>query len=90
MQFYIIYLCAVSLLAVILTVADKRRAVRQRFRVPEFTLLLVSVLGGSVAMLVTMLLIRHKTRHPKFMVGIPVIILLQAAAVFLVWRLLHG
>lgn len=90
MQFYIIYLCAVSLLAVILTVADKRRAVRHRFRVPEFTLLLVSVLGGSVAMLVTMLLIRHKTRHPKFMVGIPVIILLQAAAVFLIWRLLHG
>ena len=42
------------------------------------SLLLLSALGGSVAMYVTMLMIRHKTRHSKFMIGIPIIILFQA------------
>ncbi len=89
MKFYIIYLCAVSLLAVILTVVDKLHAVHRKSRVPELTLMLVSALGGSAAMLVTMLVIRHKTRHPKFMIGIPVMILIQAAAVILIARFFY-
>ena len=48
-------------------------------RTPEKTLLILSALGGSVAMLITMLLIRHKTKHVKFMLGIPIIIILQVA-----------
>jgi len=52
--------------------------------VKERTLLIVSVIGGSVAMLITMRCARHKTQHAKFMVGIPVIIILQIAAVVLV------
>ena len=42
------------------------------------------------AMLLTMLLIRHKTRHVKFMVGIPVIIILQLAIVFVIWKVFYG
>ncbi len=53
----------------------------QEWRVPEKTLLIISALGGSVAMLLTMLKIRHKTKHMKFMIGIPVIIAMQIAAV---------
>jgi uncharacterized membrane protein YsdA (DUF1294 family) len=46
-------------------------------------------LGGSVAMFITMQIIRHKTKHVKFMLGIPVIMVLQAAlALFLVWKVL--
>ena len=55
--------------------------------ISEKTLLILSALGGSVAMLTVMLLIRHKTRHAKFMVGIPAIILAQYAAVWAVVRL---
>ena len=55
-----------------------------RLRVPEGRLLLLSALGGSVAMLLTMLLIRHKTKKTKFMVGIPAIIVLQIAVVLLI------
>jgi uncharacterized membrane protein YsdA (DUF1294 family) len=76
-----IYLAAISLLAIILTTHDKRAARQHKWRVRESTLLLVSVLGGSVAMLTTMLLIRHKTKHAKFMVGLPMIIALQIAVV---------
>jgi len=52
--------------------------------VRESTLLLVAALGGSAAMLMTMLLIRHKTKHAKFMVGLPVIIAIQIAVIILI------
>jgi uncharacterized membrane protein YsdA (DUF1294 family) len=87
MPLYIaLYLAVVSLVAVVLTIRDKRAARRGRWRTGEQTLLLVSLLGGSVAMLITMRAIRHKTKHAKFMVGIPAIIVLQAAAAWLYLR----
>lgn len=76
------YLAAVSLLSVIVAVADKIKARRGERRVPENTLMLLAALGGSAAMLVTMLLIRHKTRHIQFMLGIPIIMILQAPVVY--------
>ncbi len=79
------YLILISLVAVIMTVHDKRAARKHAWRVRERTLLIVSALGGSAAMLVTMLMIRHKTKHAKFMVGIPVIIVLQIAVILFVY-----
>ena len=73
------YFALVSLIAICVTVSDKIRAKRKKYRTPEATLLVISALGGSVAMLFTMILIHHKTKHSKFMVGIPVIILFQLA-----------
>ena len=85
-----IYLAAISLVAVIMTVSDKRRARQHRWRISEAALLLVSALGGSVAMLLTMLLIHHKTKHLKFMLGIPLIIVAQIALALVLWRVFHG
>lgn len=73
----IIYFCF-SLLAVCLTVYDKYAAKRKKARIPEKTLFLTALFGGSLAMLFTMLVIRHKTCHKRFMVGLPVITLTQA------------
>ena len=85
MQIYIAaYIAFISLLAVIITAHDKRAARRHKWRVRESTLLLVAALGGSAAMLMTMLLIRHKTKHAKFMVGLPVIIAIQIAVIILI------
>ena len=79
----IIYLAVISIVSVIVTVYDKTAAkVATKHRTRESTLLLLSLIGGSVAMFVTMLLIRHKTKHLKFMLGIPAIIIVQAAAIF--------
>lgn len=75
-----IYLAAISVISVAVCIYDKfasKHATRHRTR--EATLLALSALGGSVAMLATMLIIRHKTKHLKFMIGIPLIIVLQAA-----------
>ena len=77
MQYVWVYLAAISLTAVILTFYDKRAAMQSRWRIKESTLLLVSAMGGSAAMLLVMLQIRHKTRRAKFMIGIPVMIVLQ-------------
>lgn len=76
------YLALISLVSIIVCIYDKIAAKHNpKHRTRERTLLALSALGGSVAMLLTMLLIRHKTKHAKFMVGIPVIIVLQIAAV---------
>ena len=81
------YLTALSLLAVFLTIHDKRRARQHGRRIPERTLMLVGLAGGALAMYLTMRAIRHKTLHRKFMWGLPAEIALQAilacAAVFL-------
>lgn len=77
---------AVSVLSVVICIYDKIAAKRwPRHRIREFTLLLLSALGGSIAMFITMQLIRHKTKHVKFMLGIPVIIILQGIALYFVF-----
>ncbi|MEE0869494.1 MAG: DUF1294 domain-containing protein [Ruminococcus sp.] len=81
-----IYLILINLIAVIVTIYDKLCAVKRRWRVKESTLLLLSALGGSICMYITMLLIRHKTRHIKFMLGIPLILIVQLIIAFLIWR----
>lgn len=77
-----IYVAVISIIAIVVTCYDKIAATkRPKHRTPEATLLFISMLGGSVAMYITMQIIRHKTKHMKFMIGIPVIILIQIAAI---------
>ena len=75
-RFALLWLVGTNLLAIVLTVSDKVRAKKGKWRVPEDTLLFVALLGGAVGEYITM---RHKTRHKKFMITLPVFILLQAA-----------
>ena len=80
LKIFLGYLLAISLISVVVCIYDKfasKHATKHRTR--EATLLLLSALGGSVAMFVTMQLIRHKTKHVKFMLGIPLIIVAQIA-----------
>ncbi|MBQ3012365.1 MAG: DUF1294 domain-containing protein [Clostridia bacterium] len=83
----IAYIAVISLISIIVCIYDKKISKKNRveLRTPEKTLLLLSALGGSVAMFITMLLIRHKTKHVKFMLGIPLIMIVQAAAVYLLF-----
>lgn len=90
MNILFIYLIAISIVAIAITIYDKLRAIGRHWRVKESTLLIISVLGGSVAMYITMQIIRHKTRHIKFMLGIPIIIIVQLLILFLVWRVANG
>lgn len=86
----IVYTAIINIIAVIATVVDKVNAKQHRRRIRESTLLLISALGGSVAMLLTMNLIRHKTRHIKFMLGIPIIIIIQVFTAIMIWSYFYA
>ncbi len=60
--------------------ADKFKARKNLWRIPEATLMTVALSGGSVGCLLGMYTARHKTRHPKFTLGIPLILALQLVA----------
>ena len=78
------YVAVVSLCSIVACIYDKKISKRNnvKLRIPEKSLFIWSAVGGSVAMFITMRLIRHKTKHLSFMIGIPAIILVQAALVF--------
>lgn len=73
----IVYFAVINLVAVVLCVSDKIKARKKKRRISEKTLFTVSFLGGAVAMYLTMLAVRHKTKHKRFMFGLPLIILLE-------------
>ena len=75
------YVAVVSLCSIVACIYDKKISKRNnvKLRIPEKTLFIWSAVGGSVAMYITTRLVRHKTKHVSFMVGIPVIFVLQVA-----------
>ncbi len=77
------YIAVVSLISIIVCIYDKKISKKNdvKLRIPEKTLFIWSAVGGSLAMFITMRLIRHKTKHVSFMVGIPVIFILQVALI---------
>ncbi len=74
----IIYLVAANIAGFVLMGADKSKARRGAWRIPEKTFFIVSLLGGSLGTFLGMMIFRHKTRHWYFILGIPLIIILQA------------
>jgi len=80
MKLIVIYLLLINVLGCILMLADKRKAVKKRRRIPEATLMGVAFLGGSLGTLLGMRLFRHKTLHPKFSIGVPVLLALHMIA----------
>ena len=84
-----VYLLAVNLAAFVLYGADKRRAKQGTWRIPEKTLFLLPLLGGSVGGILGMRVFHHKTKHKEFRFGFPALLCLQCAAVvylILIWK----
>ena len=73
------YLLTINAVGVVIMLTDKRRARKKLWRVPEATLFTIAILGGSIGILLGMKLFRHKTRKPKFFIGIPLLLALQLA-----------
>ncbi len=80
-----IYFTIVSIIAVVICCYDKIASKNRKRRIREKTLLFVAAFGGSVAMYLTMGIIKHKTRHNKFMIGLPLMMVIQALMVFLIY-----
>ena len=85
MKLFAIYLVVMNVLGVAVMWSDKRRARLHRWRIPEKVLFGVSLLGGSAGTWAGMYLFRHKTKNWYFVVGMPLILVCQAAlAIYLV------
>ena len=87
MKLLLYYLLIINAAGFLLMLVDKWKARKNRWRVRESTLLLIAALGGSVGSLAGMYLFRHKTRHLKFTLGIPLILAGQCIAAVLVMAL---
>lgn len=82
----LLYLILINLLGFVLYGVDKAKSKGKSRRIPERTLLWVARLGGGVGCWLGMMLFRHKTKHTRFMILVPLWIVLWAAAVvLLVW-----
>lgn len=88
MKFFVIYLCIINALSFLLMLIDKQKARKNRWRIPERTLLGVCAIGGSLGGLVGMYLLRHKTLHKRFSFGIPLMLILHVAALYLLRKYL--
>ena len=73
----IIYLVITNVIGFALMGIDKRKAKKGAFRIPEATLFSVAIVGGSIGSILGMFLFRHKTKHWYFVIGLPVILVLQ-------------
>lgn len=82
----LLYLLTVNAIGLLLMLGDKRMAQKKLWRIPESTLLMAAIIGGSVGCLIGMYTFRHKTRHLKFTLGVPAILIAQIVIVFLLIR----
>ena len=87
MKYLLIYLLIINAAGFVLMLVDKYKAKKKLWRIPEATLMGVAALGGSLGSLLGMYTVRHKTKHIKFTLGIPVILVVQIfAAVYFFYR----
>ena len=77
MNYFLLYLLLINAAAFALMLADKVKARKNRWRIPERTLIGSALLGGSIGALLGMYTFRHKTRHLKFTLGVPAILIAQ-------------
>ena len=82
----LIYFLIINLFGFLIMLIDKQRAIHKEWRIPEKTLIGVSILGGSIGMFIGMSSFRHKTKHKKFTIGVPFILLMQICIVILYFK----
>lgn len=77
LKIFIIYVVIINIISFIVMGTDKRRAVNHKWRIPEKTLFLLAIIGGSIGTNLGMKVFRHKTKHMKFVIGMPAILIFQ-------------
>lgn len=88
MKLILLWIFIASVVAFALFGIDKAKAKRKQWRIPEKVLLTAAALGGGLGALLGMQIFRHKTKHWKFLLGVPACILLNAAVAYLLYTYL--
>ena len=82
---FIEWLILINIITFVIYALDKYKAVRHLWRIPEKTLIFLAIIGGSPAALLAMYTIRHKIRHIKFTLGVPVILVIQIIVLYILY-----
>ena len=80
LKYLCLYLVVINAITLLAYGIDKMKAKKGAYRIPEKTLIVLAIIGGSIGAILGMVLFRHKIRKPRFAVGLPVILALQIAA----------
>lgn len=88
MKYVLLYLFLVNAAGLLFMLADKHRARKKQWRIPEAALMGIAAMGGSIGALLGMYAFRHKTRHPKFYIGIPVLLVMQLCLAILLYQII--
>ena len=79
MKLLFLYLLIVNAAGFLVMTLDKLLARKNAWRIPERTLMTMAIIGGSIGVLLAMYTVRHKTKHAKFYLGVPAILIAQIA-----------
>ena len=85
-KIFLIYIAVINVIAFAVFGIDKLKAVKNKWRIPEKILFLLSIIGGSVGGLLGMYTFRHKTQKTAFKFGIPLILIAQIAAIYFITK----
>ena len=86
MRYFIIYLIIINIIAFLAMYIDKRKAKYGKWRIPEQSLFILALIGGSIGAIIGMYTFRHKIKKLRFSVGFPVILVLQIILIISVWN----
>ncbi|MFR5876954.1 MAG: DUF1294 domain-containing protein [Eubacterium sp.] len=84
-KYILIYFISVNFFGILINLADKNRAKHNKWRIRESTLWLIGIIGGASGTYITMKTIRHKTKHKSFMIGMPMLMVIQTALIILLY-----
>ena len=85
-KYFIIYLIIINVISFIAMYLDKRKARYGKWRIPEQSLFILALIGGSIGAIIGMYTFRHKTKKLRFSIGFPVILVLQIVLIFSIWN----
>ena len=86
MIYFIIYLIIINIIAFLAMFIDKRKAKYGKWRIKEYTLFILALIGGSVGTIVGMYTFRHKTKKARFFIGFPVILIVEVILGFMIYN----
>lgn len=81
-EFVVFYIVIINIIGLIIIASDKKRAINKQWRVPEANLFFIAIILGSIGIFIGMYLFHHKTKHLKFVIGIPFILIVQILVIY--------
>ena len=88
MKYLFIYLLIINAIGWLIMLIDKEKAKKKQWRISEATLMTVAAIGGSLGSLIGMYQFRHKTKHTKFVVGIPLLLFLHVGLLMFLYKII--